>query len=178
MASQTSLAAPVFDITGVPQNGFTYGTAPADDNVINFGGVTNTGSTVVDPGATPSTWLGSGLNASSVFVNSFVTVTGFAAGQNYTHRVDLLGSESGDIMQFTAPGGVTTTNEDNRNNNCAGCNHGPGQIQPTVPMGSTTYHSDGTNIPAFTLTDTECDYRWHRHQWRTQPHSGKLSREL
>ena len=36
--SQTSQAAPLFSITGVPQNGFTYGTAPGDDNVINFGG--------------------------------------------------------------------------------------------------------------------------------------------
>src|SRR4029077_10546343 len=84
IASQTPQAAPVFSITGVPQNGFTYGTAPDDDNVINFGGSISTGSTVVDTGATPSTWLGSGLNQNNVLVNSFVSCSGLDPTHGYT----------------------------------------------------------------------------------------------
>src|SRR5690349_16440610 len=78
LATQSSQAAPVFAITGVPQNGFTYGTAPGADNVINFGGSTSTGSTIVDPGVAPSTWLGS-----SDSVNSFVSVSGLAANEKF-----------------------------------------------------------------------------------------------
>ena len=90
-ASHTSQAAPAFDITGVPQNGFTYGTAPGDDNVINFNGVTSTGSTVVDTGAAPSTWLGSGLNVNNVLVNSFVSVTGLDPDPWLYDQLDLRG---------------------------------------------------------------------------------------
>ena len=62
-AVQTSYAAPAFTISGVSQNGFTYGTDVRDDNVINFTGqpaANNTGSTVNDPNSAPSTWIGSG----------------------------------------------------------------------------------------------------------------------
>ena len=151
-ASQTSHAYALFNITGVPQNGFTYGTAFSDDNVINSNGVTSTGSTVIDPGAAPSTWLGSGLNASTVFVNSMVTVTGLLPDQGYSVTWIYVGSESNDVIRFTAPGGAITTNEDNRNNNCTGCNQGPGQFQPTVLMGSTAYNFG--DLPVFTVTDT------------------------
>ena len=149
---RASHSAPVFDITGVPQNGFTYGSAPGDDNVVNSNGVTSTGSTVVDTGAAPSTWLGSGLDQNNVFVNSFVSATGFAPGQKYFIAWTYVGSESDDVIQFSAPGGASTTNEDDRNNNCATCSAGPGRNVSTVPMGSTAYNYG--DIPAFTVTDT------------------------
>ena len=68
-----SQAAVLFNITGVPTNGFTYGTAPGDNNVINSpatGSVTGSG---VSDGAAPTTWQGS-----SASINSFVNVTGLA----------------------------------------------------------------------------------------------------
>jgi len=153
LASQPSQAL-VFDITGVPQNGFSYGTAPNADNVINFNGLTSTGSTIVDTGTGPTTWLGS-----SDSLNSFVSVSGLAANQKYIVSWTYAGSESDNIIQFTVPtnanvvnNGAVTTNDDNRNNSCTLC--APG-VNPTstVPMGSTTYLNDGSNIPAFTLTD-------------------------
>ena len=158
--SQTPQAAPAFSITGVPQNGFTYGTAPGDDNVINFGGSTSTGSTVVDTGAAPSTWLGSGLNQNNVLVNSFVSVSGLDPTHGYTITWTYVGSESDNTIQFTVPtnpnvfnNGATTTNDDDRNNSCTTCQPGHAVNTSTVPMGSTTYLNDGTNIPAFTLAD-------------------------
>ena len=154
-ASQTARADVLFNITGVPQNGFTYGTAPGDDNVINSGGVTSNGSTVVDAGTAPSTWLGSGPST-----NSFVSVTGLLPSQPYTIAWFYLGSESNNTIQFTVPNsanvlanGVAGSNEDDRNNNCATCQPGHQVFAPTLPMGSTTFFNDGTNIPAFTLTD-------------------------
>jgi hypothetical protein len=160
-ASQTSQAAPlVFDITGVPQNGFTYGTAPGDDNVVNSNGVTSTGSTVVDTGAAPSTWLGSGLNQNNVLVNSFVSVSGSDPTHGYTISWTYVGSESDNTIQFAVPtnpnvfnNGAITTNDDDRNNSCTTCQPGHVVNTSTVPMGSTTYFNDGTNIPAFALTD-------------------------
>jgi hypothetical protein len=146
-----SHAQAVFDITGVPQNGFTYGTTFSDDNVINSGGVTSTGSHVVDTGTTPSTWQGSGLNASNVFVNSFVGVTGLQAGQGYSVSWTYVGSESDNVETFTAPSGVIPFNEDNRNNNCTICDSGPGRSQPIVALGSTSYNFG--DVPAFTITD-------------------------
>ena len=162
MAGQTSQATPLeFNITGVPQNGFTYGTAPGDDNVVNAGGgPATTGSNVFDPGAAPSTWLGSGLNQNNVLVNSFVSATGGNPGLAYFIVWTYLGSESDNTIQFTVPNnpnvksnGAITTNDDDRNNNCAICQPGHVQFAPTVPMGSTIIFNDGTNIPAFTLTD-------------------------
>ena len=154
VAVQTSHAAPAFSISGVPQNGFSYGTTFSDDNVINFIGqpaANNTGSTVTDPNSAPSTWLGSGLNASNVFVNSMVTVTGLAPGQNYSVNWTYVGSESDNVETFTAPGGISH-NEDNRNNNCGICDSGPGRNVSTVPMGSTAYNNG--DVPAFTVADT------------------------
>ncbi len=160
-ASHTSQAAPlVFDITGVPQNGFIYGTAPDDSNVINFGGSTSTGSTVVDTGAAPSTWLGSGLNANNVFVNSFVSVTGLDPTHGYTISWTYVGSESDNTTQFAVPtnpnvfnNGAITTIDTDINNNCGTCQLGHMVNTSTVPMGSTTFLNDGTNIPEFTLAD-------------------------
>jgi hypothetical protein len=154
VAIQTAHAAPQFTITGVPQNGFSYGTTFSDDNVINFTGqpaANNTGSTVNDPNSAPSTWLGSGLNGNNVFVNSMVTVTGLAPGQNYSVNWTYVGSESDNVETFTAPGGISH-NEDNRNNNCGICDSGPGRNVSTVPMGSTAYNNG--DIPAFTVADT------------------------
>ena len=153
--SQSSQAAPLFDITGVAQNSFSYGTAPGADNVINFNGLTSTGSTIADPGAAPSTWLGSNIST-----NSFVSVTGLAANEKFTVSWTYAGSESDNVIQFTVPNtgntlnnGAITTNEDNRNNSCTTCQPGHLVTTSTVPMGSTTYLNDGTNVPAFTLTD-------------------------
>jgi hypothetical protein len=75
-----------------------------------------------------------------------------ASGQNYSVNWTYVGSESGDIIQFSAPGGATTTNDDDRNNNCATCSAGPGRNVSTVPMGSTAYNNG--DIPVFTVTDT------------------------
>jgi hypothetical protein len=151
-----SHAAPVvFDITGVSQNGFTYGTAVGDDNVINFTGqpaANNTGSTVTDLNSAPSTWLGSGKDGQGNPVNSFVGVANLALGQGYTVSWTYVGSESGDLITFSAPGGAITTNDDDRNNNCGTCNSGPGRNVLTVPMGSTHYNFG--DIPAFTVEDT------------------------
>jgi hypothetical protein len=144
----------------VPQNGFTYGTAPDDDNVINSNGVTSTGSTVVDTGAAPSTWLGSGLNQNNVLVNSFVSVSGSDPTHGYTISWTYVGSESDNTIQFAVPtnpnvfnNGATTTNDDDRNNSCTTCQPGHVVNTSTVPMGSTTFFNDGTNVPAFSLSD-------------------------
>jgi hypothetical protein len=153
-ASQPSHADVLFNISGISQNAFSYGPLPGADNVINFTGqpaANNTGSTVLDPNSAPSTWKGSG-DPGTGFVNSAVTVTGLASGQNYSINWTYVGSESGDIIQFSAPGGAITTADDDRNNNCATCSAGPGRNVSTVPMGSTAYNNG--DIPVFTVTDT------------------------
>jgi hypothetical protein len=162
--SQASQAAVVFNITGGPDNSFTYGTATGANNVINFGGATSTGSHVVDPGVAPSTWIGSTSS-----INSVVSVTGLAANQSYLITWTYFGSESDNQVRFTVqntanvfpfPGGNTaiTTTDDNRNNSCVTCQPGHVNPAPTVNgnMGATSYRNDGTaQIPSFTLTDVQ-----------------------
>ncbi len=91
-----------------------------------------------------------------------------------------MGSESDNTIQFAVPtnpnvfnNGATTTNDDDRNNSCTTCQPGHVVNTSTVPMGSTTYFNDGTNIPAFTLTDIQWCWR-HGHQWRGQSGSEGL----
>ena len=154
-ASQPSHADVLFNISGVSQNSFSYGLAEGSDNVINFTGqpaANNTGSTVLDPNSAPSTWIGSG-DPGTGFVNS----AGHGNRLSAPPRIILstwtyVGSESGDIIQFSAPGGAITTNDDDRNNNCATCSAGPGRNVSTVPMGSTAYNNG--DIPVFTVNDT------------------------
>ena len=157
--SQSSQAAPVFDIQNATStNSFAYSTAPGGNNVINSPSSAPTGSSVFD-GATPTTWLGSTATNSSQ-----VAVGGLAGIATYTVTWTYIGSESDNITQFSVPNGgnvlingAITTQDDNRNSNCIGClNSG---INPTTTvqgnMGSTTFSVGGTNIPAFTVEDTQ-----------------------
>ena len=156
--SQTSQAAPLFQIqNAIPQNGFVYSNLPNGNNVINSPSSNPTGSTVFD-GATPTTWQGSSASNSSL-----VAVTGLAGVATYTVSWTYIGSESDNIVRFTVPtnanvavNGAIPTNEDNRNSNCIGCFNSGVNPSPTLSMGSTTYNVvGGTNIPAFTVTDTQ-----------------------
>jgi hypothetical protein len=133
--SATASAAPLFSINdAVLFNSFAYSTASQDNNVVNV-----PASTIVD-GAAPSTWWASGRG------NANVSVVGLAPGQNYNVQYTYLGSESGDVIRFSAPG-VANFNENNANNNCATCGVSP--QTGVVNMGTGTL-----NTIAFNLFDT------------------------
>jgi hypothetical protein len=155
-----SQAAPVFTITGVSQNAFTYGPAPGDNNVINSPGAGSLTSSGVSDGAAPTTWIGS-----SISTNSFVNVTGLAASEKYIVGFTYIGSESDNRVQFTLVSngsasilvnGAIPTTDDNRNNSCVACQFGSHGPNGQLPMGSVTYqNTGGTNTPAFKLTDLD-----------------------
>lgn len=113
-----------------------YGTATSNNNVVNNGSVPVTGSKVTDP-------------SSSNFGSLYIGGNGSAVTTSYSlYSVDwwYIGSESGDVNQFTAPG-VAASNEDNRNNN-----NGYGvNPSPILYMGQSTNQTT-TNV-AFTITD-------------------------
>ena len=162
--SQTSQAAILFDITGVPVTAFSYGGAGSADNVVNdttWSALQQTtlatGSTVYDGSATAD-WKGS-----TSTINSVLSVSGLDANQQYTVAFTYAGSEAGDANKFSvanagnvvnngAIGTSTTGALHNLNSNSAG---NP-QVGPTVSMGSVLYQNTGAggNIPGFTLTDT------------------------
>ena len=126
LVGQSSHADLLFDITGVAQNGFSYGSAPGADNVINFNGpATSTGSTMLTPVRSPSTWLGS-----EPFVNSFVAVSGLAANQKFIIAWTYVGSESVQHKVFSHHGGAIATSDDNRNNSCTTCAPGLTRLRP------------------------------------------------
>ena len=133
--SATASAAPLFSISGDPFNAFAYSTASQDNNVVNV-----PASTITD-GPAPTTWI-----ASSRTANAAVSVVGLGVGQTYTVQYTYLGSESGDVIRFSAPG-VANFLENNANNNCATCGVSP--QTGVVNMGTGT-----VNTIAFNLFDT------------------------
>jgi hypothetical protein len=163
-----SQAAVLFDIQGggvVPT--FSYGTAPADNNVINAAGVSPTGSTVIDPtaaggvaGGAGSPWVGSVAGSTAV-----LSVSGLNAGQQYVISWQYIGSEAVNINTFSvnAPANNTSTialgdispfSGDNRNNNC--CTWGLSGTNPQVVsnLGAVLYNGTNTiSTPGFTLKD-------------------------
>ncbi len=71
-----------------------------------------------------------------------------------------VGSESDNTIQFTVPNnpnvktnGAITTNDDDRNNNCASCQPASGEHVDCADGCDNVNFNVGTNIPAFTLTD-------------------------
>jgi hypothetical protein len=136
--SQSANAAPLFSIdNSVSFNTFTYGTAPADNNVVNV-----PASGLVD-GVAPTTW-----RASGGMTNASVSVTG--ANPGWTVQYTYLGSESGDIIKLSAPGISPAAGfpETNANNNCGAACGGSAQTgQVNVGIGT-------ANTINFKLTDS------------------------
>jgi hypothetical protein len=144
VVSQSSQAASfqITGATGVPGAYAGYGTAPGYDNVVNSG---TSGQSVTDSTGGATWYATSGANA------AYLEVTGLTSGQSYTVKYSYFGSESGDVIQFTAPG-VAPYNETNANANCCGVS----PQQQIQSMGGSTPITGvtGNSIVNFTLTDT------------------------
>jgi hypothetical protein len=156
--SQTSQAAVAFSIDGGGFTTFDYSTAIGDNNVINATGVTQTGSTVVDPtanaGVTSTVWHAStnGTLAGTAVLN----VSGLnTAVSSYTISWTFIGNEAAHSNGFTS-GTIINALGDNRNNNntsgfacCTGVNPTTTQF-----LGNVSYTTTGaTSTPLFSLKD-------------------------
>jgi len=135
-----SAQAATWDINGgvAPASTATYGTAPADNNVIN------------NPSGAAGVY--DTLAGASVIAGANLLAT-FTAGNTYTVSYVYLGSESDNTIRFFAPGTTVPVlgfPETNANNQCATCNTTSLQTG-TVAMGSAALQT--ALQPAFSFVD-------------------------
>src|SRR5262249_37323425 len=126
--SQSCEAAALFQINnGVNVPTFTYGTALADNNVVNYAP-----SNIIDGSLAQTTsstnWQGTGSGG----LPAYVSIVGLDPLQSFQVTFTYLGSESGDLVRWSSTGTATTFNETDKNNNVGGATQSSHPLFATI----------------------------------------------